>query len=144
MIVLDAVGTVRLTSGFDVVIRPYSRRLPGGDWASQMYQLQVRYQTTRGVPLRVDAGVISATIFNIEGEYAAGYTRLSGEWIADRFETNGPIATARGFNVLATRTLTPRWFAGGRLVRVSSPAAGHIKRPVRSAARSGSTRPRGR
>lgn len=247
MIVLDATGTVHLGSGFDAVVRPYARRLPGGDWASQMYQLQVRYQATRGVPLRVDAGILSspiglgtlelrpdrnptisapyyyyaplppldasgdrvqlisggyplgivaaasgttwdvragvtdgspvvsrdalagdrppaaaqlvlgggitpmpglrvgagyargayrsrsaalsapggdqlATVFNLEGEYAVGYTRVAGEWIIDRIHTTGPLAIARGFTVVATHTLTPRWFAAGRLVRSSSPA----------------------
>jgi hypothetical protein len=26
-------------------------------------------------------------VFNIEGEYAIGYTRVSGELVVDRFET---------------------------------------------------------
>ncbi len=61
------------------------------------------------------------TVFNVEGEYAIGYTRLAGEWIVSRFETRVSPAVARGFNLQAVRTLSPRWFAAGRLARVSSP-----------------------
>jgi hypothetical protein len=63
----------------------------------------------------------SATVFNLEGEYAIGYTRVAGEWIVDRFETNMTPSLSRGFNLQVTRTITPRWFAAGRRVRVSSP-----------------------
>jgi hypothetical protein len=62
-----------------------------------------------------------ATVFNVEGEYAIGYTRVSGEFIVDRFETLISPAIARGFNVVAMRTLSPRWFAAGRIVGASTP-----------------------
>jgi predicted porin len=74
-----------------------------------------------------------ATVFNVEGEYAFGYTRVSGEWILNRFETPAGTATAqasasgtavaRGFNVQAAQTLSPRLFAAVRATRVSSPVA---------------------
>jgi len=60
-------------------------------------------------------------VTTIEGEYAIGYTRVQGEWVADRFTTTMTPAMAYGMNVMATRTLTPRWFAAGRAVRSSSP-----------------------
>lgn len=63
----------------------------------------------------------SSTIFNLEGEYAVGYTRVAGEWIVGRFDTTIAPAVARGFNLQAVRTLSPRWFAAGRAVRASSP-----------------------
>jgi len=64
----------------------------------------------------------SATVFNLEGEYAIGYTRLAGEWIYDRFETvTTTPAVARGFLVEAVRTLTPRWYVAGRVTRASTP-----------------------
>ena len=62
-----------------------------------------------------------AAILNIEGEYAIGYTRISGEWIVNRFDTTLGPAVARGFNLVAVRTLTPRWFAAGRTVWCSTP-----------------------
>jgi hypothetical protein len=248
---LDAAATVRMASGFDAVVRPYARRLPGGDWDALMYQLQVRYQSSTAIPVRIDAGIITsplglgtlelrsdfnptvgstsyyfsslprfdnggdrvqlmsggyplgamasvsgdrwdarggvtdgtparsrkvpdaegpermpqfvagggitpipglrigtgfatgayrraatladgadagpgqdrtATVLNVEGEYAFGFTRISGEWVRDRFETAQGAAVARGFYVQAVQTLTPRIFAAGRVVRVSSPS----------------------
>ena len=246
-IILDAVTTMRLSDGWDAVVRPWARRMPAGDWAAEMYQMQLRYTSSTRVPFRVDAGVISspiglstlelrpdrnptigspfyyfvplppidgrydgkrlitggyplgavvsasgstwdaragitdasptnaanvfeadranraphaivgagwvphaglrlgaavahgqyrprtqsasvvvtpagdATTTTIEGEYAVGYTRVQAEWIADRFTTALTPAMAYGMNVMATRTLTPRWFAAARAVRASSP-----------------------
>ncbi len=263
-LIFDAVSTIRVGSGWDIVVRPWARRLPGGDWGAEMYQLQLRYVSSTRVPIRLDAGIISsplglatlelrpdrnptinapfyyyaplpafdghfdgvrlmsggyplgaivtasgtrwdlrggvtdatpaqmrsvlsrsrkpaaaqlvlgggvtplpglrfgaglargryrhgalapaaalpydsggygvstssvgtalpdesATIVNLEGEYAIGYTRVAGEWIVDRFDTTRAPAVARGFNLQAVRTLTPRWFAAGRAVHASSP-----------------------
>jgi hypothetical protein len=249
MVILDLVGTVRLADGWDVVVRPWSMRRPGGDWMFEMYQLQVRYVSSTRVPFRVDAGIIpspvglftlelqahrnplvtnpsyyftplpavngrfdrvrlisggypigamfsvsgtrwdaragvtdsspaqprnvfsgsrppaepqlvlgggvtplpglrlgagftrggyrprttpsaaplvdspTATFFNLEGEYAVGHTRVSGEWIRDRFEAGSRPAVALGFAVQGAQTLTPRIFAAARATRVSSPVA---------------------
>jgi hypothetical protein len=246
-LIFDAVSTIRLGRGWDGVVRPWARRMPGGDWGAEMYQLQLRYTSSTHIPFRFDAGIISspmglatlelrpdrnptigapfyyfvplpamdgrfdrvtlmsggyplgalisasgprwdvrggvtddtpargrsvlsasrvaatpqfiagggvtpvagfrlgaavarggyrsssvdakgvavpaasATVFNIEGEYAIGYTRIAGEWIVDRFDTRISPAIARGFNLQATRTLSPRWFAAGRTVHASSP-----------------------
>ena len=259
MIILDLVGTVRLADGWDLVVRPWSMRRPGGDWMFEMYQLQLRYVSSTRLPFRVDAGIMpspiglftlelqphrnplisapsyyfaplpavngrfqnvrlisggyplgamvslsgtrwdaragvtdrspvqpanvlsasrppadpqmvlgggitpvtgmrlgvgltkgryrprtpatspgvdppTATVLNIEGEYAVGHTRVSGEWVRDQFapsDSSGlasagrPSAStvARGFNVQAAQTLTPRIFAAVRATRVSSPVA---------------------
>ena len=245
-VILDAVTTMRLADGWDAVVRPWARRMPAGDWAAEMYQMQLRYTSSTRVPFRVDAGIISspiglstlelrpdrnptigapfyyfvplppidgqfdgkrlitggyplgavvsasgtkwdaragvtdasptnatnvyeahranrapqviagagwvphaglrlgaavahgqyrpqaetggyvtpageATTTTVEGEYAIGYTRVQGEWIADRFTTTLTPAMAYGMNIMATRTLTPRWFAAARAVRASSP-----------------------
>lgn len=61
-VVLDLAATVRLGSGFDVIVRPWYRRLPGGDSSTEMYQLQVRYQTSSRVPVRIDAGILTSPI----------------------------------------------------------------------------------
>lgn len=245
-LIFDAVSTIRLGRGWDGVVRPWARRMPAGDWAAEMYQLQLRYTSSTRIPFRVDAGIISsplglstlelrpdrnptigapfyyfsplpafdgyfdrvtlmsggyplgavvsasgsrwdaragitddtpvrgrnvmsrsrtpaalqaiagggftpapgirvgagfgrgryrsntttpkgtpiaaadATVFNVEGEYSAGYTRITGEWIVDRFETAIAPVDARGFNLLAVRTLAPRWFVAGRAARASS------------------------
>jgi hypothetical protein len=263
----DQISTVGVGRGWDVIVRPSVRRMPAGDWAAEMYQLQMRYTSSTRIPFRFDAGVISsplglatlelkadqnptigapfyyfvplppfdgnfdrvtimsggyplgailtasgahwdlrggmtdatpararsvfssskapaapqfvigagvtpttglrvgagvavgryrvdavaqknivipddsyasgtatnviprgtpipdetATVFNVEGEYAVGYTRVSGELIVDRFETLISPAVARGFNLVAVRTLTPRWFTAGRIVGASTP-----------------------
>jgi hypothetical protein len=68
-------------------------------------------------------GQSTATVINLEGEYAIRYTRLSGEWVRDRFDTPAGVTTARGFNVQAVQTLTPRLFAAARVTRVRAPTA---------------------
>ena len=267
-LIFDQTSTIGVGRGWDVIVRPWARRMPSGDWGAEMYQLQIRYTSTTRVPVRVDAGIISspiglstlelrpdvnptigapfyyfvpmpafdgnfdrvtlmsggyplgaivsasgthwdlrggvtdatptrarsvfssskgpsatqmvvgggvtpaaglrlggamavgryrvdaistramvipvnsygaeyatngivakgtplpdasASVYNVEGEYAIGYTRVSGELIVDRFETMIAPAVSRGFNLLAVRTLSPRWFMAGRSVRASTP-----------------------
>ena len=267
-LMFDQTSTIGVGRGWDVIVRPWERRMPGGDWGAEMYQLQMRYTSSTRIPFRFDAGVISsplglatlelkpdlnptigapfyyfvplppfdgnfdrvtimsggyplgailnasgthwdvrggvtdatpararsvfsstkaaaapqfvvgggvtpatglrfgagvalgryrvdalaqkslvipensyeseagttgviprgtplpdetAGVFNIEGEYAIGYTRVSGEFVVDRFETLISPAVARGFNVVAVRTLSPRWFTAGRVVGASTP-----------------------
>jgi hypothetical protein len=267
-LIFDQTSTVGVGRGWDVVVRPWARRMPGGDWAAEMYQLQVRYASSTRIPVRLDAGVIcspiglstlelrpdvnptigapfyyfvplpafdgnfdrvtlisggyplgavvsasglhwdvrggvtdatptrarsvfshargpsatqfvvgggvtplaglrfggayaagryrismvsqrtmvipdgsdgapyatngviakgselpdaSVKVYNVEGEYAIGYTRVTGEIVVDRFETIISPAVTRGFNLLATQTLSPRWFVAGRAVRASTP-----------------------
>lgn len=267
-LMFDQISTVDVGRGWDVVVRPWARRMPGGDWAAEMYQLQVRYTSSTRIPVRLDAGIISSpiglstlemkpdinptigapfyyfvpvpafdgnfdgvtlisggyplgailsasgshwdvrggvtdatptrarsvfssskgpgatqfvvgggltplaglrfgaaaakgryridamsqttitipdgsagseyatngvvargtplpdasvSVYNVEGEYAVGYTRVTGELVVDRFDTMISPAVARGFNLLAVRTLSPRWFVAGRTVRGSTP-----------------------
>ena len=247
---LDLATTFRMSEQVDVIVRPYARRLPGGDWDALFYQAQIRYQPAPH--LRVDAGIISsplglgtlelrqdlnplvgspfyyfgplpgfnrpsdrvslisggypigavlstsgawwdaragvtdgtaaryrkifarnnpepaaqfiagggvtpapglrigagfahgpyrqasdndyyalpetavipkadATFFNLEAEYAFRYTKLTGEWIRDRFESSPEPAVSRGFYVQGTQTLTPRIFTASRFTRVNTP-----------------------
>lgn len=247
-VVLELVGTVRIHAGWDVVVRPWARRLPGGDWAFEMYQLQARYVSSSRIPLRLDAGILPSplglstlelqphrnplismpfyyftplprvdgqfdrlqlmsggypvgalvslsgshwdaragvvdstpalarsvfregepdakpqvvfgggitptiglrlgagfsrgryasrtaapqtagdsrriAVLNLEGEYAIGHTRISGEWTRTAFDTPLSVAVARGFNLQGTRTLLPRLFAAARATHVSSPVS---------------------
>ena len=244
---LDLTMTMRVNESLDVIVRPYARRLPGGDWDALFYQAQIRYQPIDR--LRVEAGILSssiglgtlelrqdinpgvspvfyyfgtlprfdsqtdrmqllaggyplgvmlstsgglwdarvgvidgtparyrkvfaennpspaaqfvagggitprpgfrigagfahgeyrdaedldyystpplpdatATVFNLEGEYAFGYTRITGEWVRDRFETETTPAVSRGFYLQGVQTLTPRIFATARATRLSAP-----------------------
>ena len=61
-IFLDLTATARMTDTLDVIVRPWFRRLPGGDWSKEMYQLQMRYQPSTAIPLRIDAGIISSPL----------------------------------------------------------------------------------
>lgn len=75
-----------------------------------------------GLPETAVVTKADATFFNLEAEYAFRYTRLSGEWIRDRFEHPLAPAVSRGFYVQGTQTLTPRIFTASRFTRVSAPA----------------------
>lgn len=57
---LDLANTIRVNEKLDVIVRPYARRLPGGDWDALLYQAQIRYQPVERV--RLDAGIISSPL----------------------------------------------------------------------------------
>jgi hypothetical protein len=59
-VVLDLANTIRVNEKLDVIVRPYARRLPGGDWDALLYQAQIRYQPAERV--RVDAGIITSPL----------------------------------------------------------------------------------
>ena len=62
-----------------------------------------------------------ATVFNLEGEYAFNRTRLSGEWVRDRFgSTTGP-TSARSFYLQGVQAITPRVFGAARVARLRTP-----------------------
>ncbi len=48
------------------------------------------------------------TMAGIEGEYAFGYTKLSGEWLRDAFDTPGDSAIAYEWFVQGMQTLSAR------------------------------------
>ena len=247
-VVIDVATTLRVTDGLDVVVRPYARRLPGGDWDALLYQAQVRYQPANGV--RLDAGIItspiglgtlelrpdlnpivgypfyyfarlpvfdefsnqlqilsggyplgavlslsgtrwdfrtgvtdstparyrkifgdgpdamaqvmagggvtpwigfrvggavakgkyrsasdadyydltgysitdaSALVMNVEAEWSYRYSKISGEWVRDRFDRTGEPAVSRAFYVQGVQTLTPRTFAAARFTQAKTP-----------------------
>jgi hypothetical protein len=61
------------------------------------------------------------TLINIEGEYAFGYTKISGEWTHDRFETPTGDREARGATLQVKQTLTPRLYLHSRGSVITSP-----------------------
>jgi len=63
------------------------------------------------------------TLVNVEGEYAFHYTKISGEWTRDRFETAAGTRVARGLTLQIRQTLTPRLFAHSRATAIESPTA---------------------
>jgi hypothetical protein len=270
-VVFDVASTFRVTDGLDAIVRPYARRLPGGDWDAVFYQAQIRYQPAERV--RIDAGIITspmglgtfelrpdlnplvgypfyyfgrlpafdeynnrvqilsggyplgavvsvsgakwdaragvtdstparyrkifaesspspmaqviagggitpwtgfrvggaiakgkyrsssdseyyglpdgymstltdadALVMNLEAEWSYRYTKISGELVRDRFETNGSPAVSRGFYVQGVQTLTPRTFAAGRYTYATTPTAALTRLTRESAEFSGGYR----
>jgi len=70
-----------------------------------------------------DEGSEAYTMVNVEGEYAFAYTRISGEWTRDVFETHAGEVTVSGWTLQAKQTLTPRVFVHSRFSTVESPEA---------------------
>jgi hypothetical protein len=58
---------------------------------------------------------------NVEGEYAIGYLKVSGEWTRDRFQTATGDRVSQGLTLQAQQTLTPRFFAHIRASDLQSP-----------------------
>lgn len=63
----------------------------------------------------------TATVLNVEAEYAFNQTRLSGEWVRDRFHAAPQTFDTYSFYAQAVQTITPRWFGAGRVARTESP-----------------------
>jgi hypothetical protein len=68
----------------------------------------------------------AATIVTIESEFSVDYTKISGEWVRDTLETATGDVVASGWFVQGQQTLTPRWFAAGRVERIASPLLGIV------------------
>ena len=62
-----------------------------------------------------------ATLVTVEGEWSFRYTKLLGEWTRDTLETNGADAIESEWYFQGQQTLTPRWFAAGRVERLEGP-----------------------
>jgi len=59
---LDLATTLPIGSRFGAIVRPYAHRLSGDEWETEMYQLQLRYQSQTRIPVRVDAGIITSPL----------------------------------------------------------------------------------
>lgn len=60
-------------------------------------------------------------MWNIETEYAFGYTKLSAEFTQSRFAYGPARASASSYYVQGLQTLTPRVFAAARVERIGTP-----------------------
>jgi hypothetical protein len=58
---------------------------------------------------------------NVEGEYAFGYTKVSGELTRTAFDVTAGKEVARAWFLQAAHTLSPRWFVAARQEGVSAP-----------------------
>lgn len=68
-----------------------------------------------------DRGGLDYRTANVEGEYAVAYTKISGEWTRDRFDTAVGPQISRGWTLQAMQTISPRWFAHTRVSVIDSP-----------------------
>lgn len=69
-------------------------------------------------------------MLNVETDWAFAYTRISGEWTHDRFDTALGARTANGVTAQLRQTLTPRLFVHTRATRARAPevaAAGDVR-----------------
>jgi hypothetical protein len=60
-------------------------------------------------------------MLNVEADWAFAFTRLSGEWTRDRFQTSRGARLSYGWTAQVRQTLAPRWFVHSRATRGSSP-----------------------
>jgi hypothetical protein len=66
----------------------------------------------------------NATVVTVESEFSAGHTKVSGEWVRDLVEpVGGGDTRISGWFLQGQQTLTPRWFAAGRIERIDTPLA---------------------
>ena len=100
----------QVVAGGGVTLRPGFR--VGGAIARGGY----REGTNRVVPG-------DATVGNIEAEFTVNHTRLSGEWVADRFTGATGTVSASSFYLQGVQTITPRIFSAVRFTRVDTPVA---------------------
>jgi hypothetical protein len=70
------------------------------------------------------------TMLNVEGEYAFGYTKMSGEWTRDRFDAAAGDRIAEGWTVQVRQTVTPRVFAHSRVTTIHAPATPSASKEV--------------
>lgn len=93
-----------------------------GGGFTPMIGLRVGGSVTHGGWQTATAGD-AATVVTLESQYAFRFTTVSGEWVRDTIETSTRrTVTPSGWFVQGLQTLSPRWFAAGRIDRMSSPA----------------------
>lgn len=99
-----------------------------GGGVTPVVGLRVGASMARGAWWRAEeAGVPDdrdSTIVALEAEYAVRYTKVSAEWVRDSLQTRAGQEVATGWFVQGQQTITPRWFAAGRVERIGAPAAG--------------------
>jgi hypothetical protein len=79
-----------------------------------------QYVTARELPSSASDGR-ELTLTGLEGEYAFGHTKVTGEIVHDTLGTAKGTAHASSWFIQGTQTLTPRWFAAARHEGASAP-----------------------
>lgn len=61
-LIVDAVGSVRLTDRLEALARPFLQRSASGEWNWQVWVAEVRYERPGPIGVRVDAGLIPSPV----------------------------------------------------------------------------------
>ena len=81
----------------------------------------------------LSADTLDATVISFESEFAFRYTKLAGEFTHDVLETTSGESVSTGWYVQGQQTLTPRWFAAGRVERINGTVRDPLLTPTASA-----------
>ncbi len=106
----------------------------GGVSPRQGLRLGVATAWGRSADAGRDAGQPYVMV-NVEGEAAFGHTKVSGEWVRDRFDVTGGAQVAQGLTIQARQALTPRVFVHGRATVVRAPRGSALAADVSGARR---------
>jgi hypothetical protein len=121
------VSPLRLRRVFTDTPQPRFANVVIGGGVTPVVGVRVGGSVTRGGWQRAGESPVvtrdhDATIVTIESEVSYRYTKLMGEWVRDTLGTDSGDVIVSGWFVQGQQTLTPRWFAAGRLERMSAPA----------------------
>lgn len=116
--VLDRAPTTEWTTPTRLVA---PKHLVAGGGVSPRQGLRIGVAGARGA--LEDRARTGATyqMLNVEADWAFGYTRISGEWTHDRFDTARGLRTANGVTAQIRQTLTPRLFVHSRATHARAP-----------------------
>jgi hypothetical protein len=103
--------------------RPAMAQVIAGGGISPRAGMRIGLGLARGGYRKAAPGVPRgiATVLNLEAEYTINQTRLSGEWVQNRFSSSVTSSTARAFYAQMVQTITPRLFGAARLARIDPP-----------------------
>jgi hypothetical protein len=107
-------GEERVPKGLHTVI---------GGGVTPRQGLRVGAGTAWGEAARASQGVDTPRyqMLTVEAEWAFAHTKMSGEWVHDRFTLATGDAIARGWTAQVQQTITPRMFAHTRTTFIQSP-----------------------
>ena len=111
-------------SGSDIRERPVLDRVRAAGVRIGAVFSYGAFLTSGELPAGAAPGDRTLTMAGIEGEYAVGHTKVSGEMLHDSFTLPGQTVGATEWFLQATETLTPRWFLSGRHEGSTSPVVG--------------------
>lgn len=104
-------------------LRPVMPQVIAGGGITPRAGLRIGAGLARGGYRKAAIGVPggTATVLNLEAEYTINHTRLSAEWVRDRFRSSATSSVAHAYYAQAVQTITPRIFGAARIARIDPP-----------------------